>query len=134
MAEAGFQLSGGTYINVPDKHVTFELAVTGDRTFRRTRLARIDWRSLTGGHTNKRWCPGDWAGKRLPETHFHCFNLNWLEGEQRMRKGKLPCAKLLEIEPQSFEELRDIAGFLFGISNINVVPCPAWVYSLFAGE
>lgn len=133
LADATYQLSGGAYVNIPEEHVTFELAVVGDRGLRRTRLARIDWRSITGGHTNKRNCPGRWAGRRSPNTHFHDFELNWVESEQRMRKGKLPCARPLDAEPQGFEALRKQTGLLFRINNMQIVPHPPWMYDLFSG-
>jgi hypothetical protein len=134
VTETTLQLSGGTYIDTPDKHVTFELAVVGDKASRRTRLMRIDWRSLHGGHSNIRSTDGAWAGRRVPETHFHPFDFNYIEGEGRMRRGKLPYAQPLEPEPQTFEELRAQAGLLFGIKNMHVVPRPDWVYSLFGRE
>jgi hypothetical protein len=45
-----------------------------------------------------------------------------------------PCAKPLDSEPQSFEELKDLVGIQFRIKNIAVVPRPEWAYTLFGGE
>jgi hypothetical protein len=132
VTEAGLTLNGGAYLNYPDRHVTFELAIATARG--RVRLVRVDWRSLKGGHSNSPRCPGEWSGRRVPESHLHCFDLNWVEAEQRMRRGKLPYAKPLDSEPQSFEELKDSVGIQFRIKNIAVVPRPEWVYSLFGGE
>jgi hypothetical protein len=133
VTEAGLLLTGGAYQKVPDQHMTFELAVWGLDGARRTRLVRLDWRSLKGGHSNPSRC-GDWAGQRVPPTHLHCFDLNWIEEERRMRKGKLPCARPLDSEPQSFEDLREFVGIHFRIKNIGIVPRPEWEYNLFGNE
>jgi hypothetical protein len=134
VTEAGLTLTGGAYLDYPDRNVTFELAVFGAAGVRRVRLIRLDWRSLRGGHSNPRNCPDKWRGQRVPATHLHCFDLNWVESEQRMRRGKLPCAKPLDSKPQSFEELKESVGIHFRIKNIAIVPRPEWVYDLFGGE
>ena len=130
IVEAGLTLSGGATAHHPDRHVTFELAVAGLGGLRRTRLIRADWRDIKGGHTNnRRQCAG--TGKRVPETHLHSFELNWIEAERRMRRGKLPCAEPIEQDLQSFEALREYVGKRFKIINIGIVPRPDWVYDLF---
>lgn len=131
VTEAGLTLFGGTYVHHPDRHISFELAVEGHGGNRRIRLARIDWKSIRDGHSNSPRCPGPWAGKRVPETHFHRFELNWSEAEQRMKRGKLPCAEPIDEPIQTFEDLRVYVGIMFNINNINVVPRPDWVYDLF---
>jgi hypothetical protein len=130
LVEAGLTLTGGAYTHHPDRHVTLELAIIDQTTGRRIRLARIDWKSLTGGHTNQRGRCGAWGGKRLPATHLHSFDLNWVEAEQRMRRGKLPCAEPIPQALQAFDELRRFCGTCFRINNIDVVPPPDWVYQL----
>lgn len=128
---AGLTLSGGAYAQHPEQHVTFELSVH-DAVGRHIRLARIDWRSLKGGHTNHpRHCAGPWRRARVPETHLHSFDLNWSEAEGRMKRGKLPCAEPISQPLQAFAELRTYAGTCFRIKNIDVVPPPDWVYDLF---
>jgi hypothetical protein len=134
ITEAGLILSGGTYSRHPDRHVTFELAITGVEGVRRIRLIRLDWKSLTGGHSNPRGCLGEWSGRRVPVTHLHSFDLNWVEAEGRMRRGKLPCARPVERELQTFEDVRDFVGSHFKINNMNIVPRPDWVYGLFVDE
>jgi hypothetical protein len=130
---ADLSLSGGTYAQPPEKHVTFELLLSRPGRRQPTKLMRIDWRSLKGGHTNqRRWqCPPECAGKRVGETHFHAFDLNWLADQQRMRGPKLPCARDVEEELQSFESLRAYVGKHFRINNIELVTRPPWVYDLF---
>jgi hypothetical protein len=130
VVEAGLTLSGGATAHHPDRHVTFELAVAGVGGIRRVRLMRADWRDLKGGHSNnRRQCAG--TGKRVPETHLHSFELNWIEAERRMRRGKLPCAEPIDEDLQSFEALRSFVGRRFRINNIGIVPRPDWVYDLF---
>jgi len=132
ITEAGLTLSGGAYARCPDRHVTFEMAVAGVNGPRRTRLARVDWRSLKGGHSNPRGkCPGPWDGMRVPETHYHSFELNWVESERRMKKGRLPCAMPISESPQTFEALRAFVGLHFRINNIGIVFPPGWEYDLF---
>jgi hypothetical protein len=47
-----------------------------------------------------------------------------------MRGPKLPCARDLEENPQSFEELRAHVGKQFRINSIAVVLRPEWEYNL----
>jgi hypothetical protein len=125
-------LTGGAYAQHADRHVSLELAIQGLNGTRRIRLSRIDWRSLRRGHSNPRGkCLGAWDGKRVPETHYHSFEMNWVEAERRMKKGKLPCAKPIDEPLQSFEQLRAFAGISFNINNISIVPPPPWEYDLF---
>lgn len=110
IAEAGLVFTAGTYIHHPDRHVTFELSVL-DAALRRVRLIRVDWKSLRGGHSNdRRKCAGSRGGERVPATHLHSFELNYVEADQRMKKGRLPCAEPISEDLKSFEELRDYVG------------------------
>lgn len=130
--ETSVTLTVGTYIHRPDRHVTFELSVRGMSGQRQIRIDRVDWRDIKGGHSNPRACRGPWSGRRVPASHAHSFDLNWVEAESRMRRGKLPCAEPLEPEPQSYEELRSVIGRRLNINNIDVVPRPPWEYDLFS--
>lgn len=129
--DSGLVLKGGTYSNQPNVHVTFELAISNPRNGKYTRLVRIDWRDLKGGHSNNRkLCSG--IISRTAATHLHDFDLNYIEAEDRMRKGgKLPCAINVTEDLQTFEELRTFVGRHFRINNIDVVPPPNWEYTLF---
>ena len=131
--EAGLFLDGGAYAQHRDVNVSFELAVVSSGRHRRLPLVRVEWRSLRGGHSNQRknGCEGPWAGKRVPETHLHSFEGNWIEAKNRMRRGDLPCAEPIAEELQSFEALRAFVGRHFRINNIDVVPRPDWRYDLF---
>lgn len=130
LVETGLILQGGTYAHHPDRHVSFELAILGNAGKRRTRLVRVDWRDIKGGHSNNRKrCPG--TVRRVPDTHLHSFGLNWNSDKGRMKPGKLPCAEVVERDLQTFEELRDYVGSHFKINNINVGPRPDWRYDLF---
>ena len=87
--EAGLILHGGAYANYRDRHVVFELKGYAPGSARRKALMRSEWRSLTGGHSNPRRGDVASAGKRVGETHYHPFNLNWSETESRLRRGNL---------------------------------------------
>lgn len=130
---AGLFLTGGTYAQYPDRHVSFELAISQAGGRRRTRLMRLDWRDIKGGHTNRRSCPSGCPG-RTEATHFHSFDLNWSKAEQRMRSKKLRCACNVPEQLQSFEELRNHVGKLFRINNIAIVTPPKWTYDLFPND
>ncbi|WP_165831093.1 hypothetical protein [Sphingomonas pokkalii] len=127
--EADFMLHGGAYKYHPDRHVTFELRIGKPGIKRKVPIARIDWRSLTGGHSNKRGPNVPWAGKRVGDSHVHGFEINWVEAEDRMRTD-LSQAEPMPPEVQSFEALRTFAGNLFRISNIDIVEQPDWEYTL----
>lgn len=129
--EAGLFLTGGTYPGLPDRNVSFELVLLTGGGAHRVKLMRVDWRSLRGGHTNQRryGCPAG-CPRRTSETHFHAFDINWRETEQKMRGPRLPCARDVEEKLQSFEELRTYVGKHFRINNIEVVALPDWEYKL----
>lgn len=131
VTEAGLFLQGGAFPSVPDRHVTFEIVVYTAGGTRRTKLMRVDWRSLTGGHTNRSryGCPPE-CPRRVTDTHFHSFDTNWIDAEARMRGRKLPCAEEIVEELQSFEDLRKFVGKHFRINNIDIVPPPEWEYKL----
>lgn len=132
VVDTGVTLSGGAYVRFPDQHVTFEIAVRDYDGTRRIRLARVDWRDRKGGHSNPRGCAGTWSGRRVPETHHHAFDLNFVAAEGRMRRGKLPCAEPVPEPLTSFEALRTFVGRCFNINNMDVVPPPPWEYHLFS--
>ena len=48
-----------------------------------------------------------------------------------MRRGKLPCARPVERELQTYEDVREYVGTHFKIRNMDIVPRPDWVYDLF---
>jgi hypothetical protein len=123
-------LSGGCYPKYPNKHVTFEMYVV-TASARRLKLMRIDWRSMRGGHTNMRRynCPPECPG-RTSDTHFHAFEINWSEERKKLRGPRLPCARDIEENLQSFEQLRDYVGKHFKINNIDAILAPEWEYRL----
>jgi hypothetical protein len=132
VVEQGFVLHGGYLKRVPDANVTFELRAANPGGKRTVPLARIDWRSVRGGHTNPRRKGSPVSCKRVGPSHHHSFELNWVEHEARMRFGNLPMADDVAEEIASFESLRDSVGNLFRINNIGVVTTPKWEYDLFA--
>ncbi len=130
VVQEAFALHGVCLKYAPEKNVAFELKALGPKR-RKIPLARYEWRSLRGGHTNARRSGSPVSGQRVSATHYHSFDLNWLEAEGRMRAGNLPQAMSIEQEPQSFESLRDEVGNLFRINNISVVLPPPWEYEMF---
>lgn len=134
ITEAGLVLHGGAYIDFPEHHVTFELAVQNLKGRRRIRVARVDWRSLKGGHSNPRRRSHELSGKRVSCTHFHDFEINYDEEKGRMDHPSLRWARPIEPEPQSFEDLSLFVGKHFRINNIEIVDAPNWEYDLFGKE
>jgi hypothetical protein len=130
VVEAGFIFHGGYLRDRPDCNVTFELRV-GKRPGRPcVPLARICWKSLKGGHSNDRRWESAWAGKRVPSTHYHAFELNWDEERQRMKGLNLPVAMPIAEPLETYEALRFFSGKALRISNIDVVGLPKWEYRL----
>lgn len=136
VVEPGLVLHGGCYIRYPDRHVTLslELSKTPGRKVRP--LERIDWRSLTGGHSNPKWkdAPPGYRGRRVSDTHLHAFDMNWSEANQRMKDQNLPYAREIDEELPTFQALIGFAGKQLRISNINVVTAPPWEYALALGN
>ena len=132
--EAGLVLHGGCYADVPNRNVVFELRAQVPGALKKKAVMRAEWRSLTGGHSCPRRKGIPSSGKRVGDTHWHPFDLNWSETEGRMKKGNLRQALAFEQEFQSFESFRDSVGFHFGIRNIAIVSAPPWVYDLYAED
>lgn len=130
VTERAFTLHGEARLDLADQNVGLELVYTIPNTRRRFSLARVDWRSIKGGHSNKRRKGWPLRGKRLPETHFHPFDLNYNATTKKMRTGDLPVAVEIVGELQTFESYRAMAGFLLRISNIDLVERPPWEYRL----
>lgn len=126
--EASLVLKGGTYKTHPERHISFELAIRDMKTNRDVRLSRIDWRVLSGGHSNsRRSCRG--LVTRTESTHFHEFSLNYIAEEDRMKR-RLPCARNVDENLNTFEELREFVGTHFRINDIIGIPLPNWEYRL----
>jgi hypothetical protein len=131
VVEANFVLFGGANHKLADRNVIFELQVGAPGQRKKIPLARVEWRSIKGGHSNRRRGGNASSERRVSDTHYHSFEANWVASERRMRSGNLPQAVGLEEEPQSFESLREVIGNLFRINNISIVPKPPWEYNLF---
>lgn len=129
IVEPGIVLHGEARIDMPNRNVGLEILYQIPQTKKRFALARLDWRWWSGGHRNKRRKGWPLPGKRVGATHFHPFELNWVASTKRMRPGDLPVATGIDGELQSFESFRAMAGFLLGISNIELVKRPPWDYT-----
>lgn len=129
--EAGLFLHGGCTVNLPDRAVVFELVLTGYKGRRRTPLERVCWRSLQGGHSNRRGRNAPLSGKRVGDTHLHAFGDNFSAVHDRMMGGNLPQADGISEILDTYESLREYVGKRFKINNIGIVPVPPWSYTLF---
>ncbi|WP_158287914.1 hypothetical protein [Falsiroseomonas bella] len=128
--EPGLILHVGFLRYRPDCNVTFEVRVSTNLARRRIPLMRIDWKALSGGHTNQPRHGTEWAGRRVGDTHNHAFVLNWHETQARMKRHNLPVAMPIAESLQDFSALRTYVGREFKISNIDTVPVPGWEYKL----
>ncbi len=129
IVEPSVTLHGEARADMPDMSVGFEIYFRYPNSKRKVALARLDWKSWKGGHTNKRkrgWPEPE--RRRVGETHFHAFELNWHPEKKKLRRGDLPVAAEIDGELQSFESARAMAGFLLRISNIDLVTRPPWRY------
>ncbi len=133
VTQEAFALHGLALKYAPDRNVCFELKALGPRN-RKVPLARYEWRSLRGGHTNSRRSGSPVSGQRVSATHYHSFELNFLEAQGRMRLGNLPQAESITQEPQTFESLRVDVGNLFRINNMSIVLPPPWEYGMFGAN
>lgn len=132
IVEAGLTLQGGCYIDRPDVHVSFELRLRRPPMTRKPgALVRLDWRSITGGHTVPRRKGMPRAGRSTKSTHLHPFSENYLPDKDQMRRENLPVAIDIIEHLQSFEDVLTLCGDVFNITNIGVVQRPDWRYFLF---
>lgn len=133
VTETGLVLHGGCYAHRPDVNLTLELRFSGRPGRRCIPLERLDWRSLEGGHSNKRKRCIQLGGPRVDDSHLHDFYMNWSDEHERMQSTGLPCARNLEKELESFESVREFVGIRMRINNIDIVERPPWVYDIFTG-
>lgn len=131
-AETGLVLHGGCIANRPNVNVSFELRISRTVGKQCIPIERLDWRSLEGGHTNRRKPKSDWSGKRVSDTHLHDFFLNWSDAEGRMRKGGLNVARDINNDLNGFGTVLNYVGKRLKINNIDIVQPPPWVYDLFS--
>ena len=124
-----FWLRGRCVEDQPDREVSFQLEVGKEGIRTRTPLMRVDWRPLSGGHGNADG-PDELADTIITGCHFHAFELNWLETEQRMRATNLPVARQI-IEPlQTFKDVLDFVKIHFRINGLEKITQPEWVEEL----
>lgn len=128
----GFHLFGLCNSHYPDGHVCFELVLSKTPKSRRTVLERIEWRSLQGGHSNKRKRVAG-VPRRTRATHWHRFELNYKSSSRRMIGDNLPVAQNIDDPLKKFEDLRIFVGNRLNIDNLDIVAVPEWEYNLFHG-
>lgn len=134
IAETGLVLHGGCFAHRPQVNVTFELRFSRTPGRSCVPLERLDWRSLEGGHSNKRRRCVRLAGSRVIDTHLHDFYLNWSEEKQQMESAGVPCARNIDEILQDFESVKQFVGSRLNVNNMDVVYEPPWVYDMFAGD
>lgn len=134
VVEAGFILHSECRLDLPDQNVGFDLQIRLAGQKRKISIARLDWLSIKGGHSNPRRTGWPFSGIRAPATHYHDFEINYDETNLRMLGGDLPFARAITEQLQTFEQARDSAGFLFRINNIGIVQPPKWEYDMFRYE
>lgn len=133
ITQVGFVLSGGCYPSRPLRNIVFELRLARIPGRKMVPLARFEWRSEDGGHTNPLRKGSPHSGKRVGSTHLHPFRLNYSEVEGRMRLGSLRMAIDVEPEPVDFAGCLNFVGKRFRINNMALVAEPDWRYDLFSG-
>ena len=84
-------------------------------------LSRLEWRV---GHTNPNLGPPEYRLLECPGTHFHSFDLNYIDGEDRMRRSNLPLAEPVEPDPDTFEELLAFGRKSLRISDLDEISRP----------
>jgi hypothetical protein len=132
VTETGLVLHGGCLAARPECHVSFELRIARAPGRRLMPIERIDWRSLEGGHSNRRKPSSEWAGQRVSDTHLHDFWLNWSEQEKRLRSGNLRVAREIDEPLEDFTSVLAFVGKRLRINNIQVVKFPPWEYDFFS--
>ena len=88
-------------------------------------LARIEWKPLSG-HNNRGRGPKAWQHRVIQGCHHHSFALNQKYAAKEIGRGPLPIALPLEQSPPKFDELLNLVGKEFRITNIEWVEIPPW--------
>ncbi|WP_299641464.1 hypothetical protein [uncultured Tateyamaria sp.] len=86
-------------------------------------LERIEWRV---GHTNSAIGPQEYHFLDIPSSHIHKFDINYLEGEDRMRQRNLPLAVPLDPDPGTLEDFLECAEKLLRIKGVSGIERPGF--------
>jgi hypothetical protein len=127
-------LRGTCIEHLPEKEVMFQLEVSSTNERSRLPLMRLDWNPASGGHGHSRKntaLPEEVRGTFIVGSHFHPFEQNWLEGEQRMRERNLPIAVPISDSLQGFSEVLDFVKKAFKIRDVGSIQTPEWVEDFF---
>lgn len=119
----GLALRGRAFKYRPDQDVMLQMEFPHDRQRTDNAIERIEWNS-SQTHNNKGRGPQALRYMVQRGTHLHAFDLNWIEGEQRMRKRNLPIATPISESIQGFAELLEFAGKRFMIRDLTDLPRP----------
>lgn len=130
VTEPGVVLKGTCSVMHPDKQVSFEIYARKLPARLRVPLMRVDWRPLSGGHSNKKRPRPAGLPARVSDIHHHSFALNFNEESGKLVRGNLPFADECGETLADFEALCAYVGRAFRINNMNIVPRPDWRYDL----
>lgn len=86
-------------------------------------LERIEWKV---GHTNSAIGPREYHFLDIPSSHIHKFEINYIEGENRMRQRNLPLAVPLDPDPGALEDFLDCAEKLLRIKGVSGIGRPGF--------
>lgn len=120
----GLVLRGTALKDCPDEAVMFQLEFKHDPKRPDRAIDRVDWRPLHS-HNNRGKGPNEHRYKLISGTHRHAFDLNWLKGEERMRKMNLPIAQPVNPDLVTYDNLIEFVRKCFRISPIEF-PIPPW--------
>ena len=126
----GLSLRGACYESHANESVMLQIEVGKPGIRTRIPLSRVDWRPLNGPHRNPRSGNSEYSGLVIGGSHYHPFDLNWVNANLTMRSGNLPFA--IEILPdfQSFAEMVDFVEKRFKINKLGQIEYPRWVERL----
>lgn len=121
----GLFLRARTYEQSLNRDVMFQMELAPTLGRERVPLLRIDWLPRARSHKNP-------DKTQVFGSHFHTFEGNWLEQEQRMRTGSLPYAEAVPQEVGTYGKLLDFARERFRIRNMDTIPIPEWSMTMFS--
>ena len=127
-------LRGTCIEHLPEREVMLQLEVSSANERTRLPLMRVDWNPTCGGHGHSKKntaLPIELRGTFIPGSHFHPFEPNWLEQDQRMRETNLPIAVPISESLQRFSDVLDFVKKTFRISDVGSIQTPEWAEDFF---
>lgn len=125
----GLRLRVTTLNFLADRNVCFQLEHLGRRS-KFDPLCRLEWKPLAA-HSNKGRGPPEYQFVRITGTHIHPFEMNLADSLRASSNRNLRLAVPVNPDPSTFEEVLELAGKEFRISNMRAVPRPPWQQRMF---